>query len=153
MSRQIGAAFGVAVVGAVVQSVGRTRAAQDLAAVPLPPAAQTAIAHSVGSGPPSAVHQLPAAVAGQVTASVHEALAYAIARTGLVTLGVALLGGAAAIWLMSKPAAGPVLPASDRLISELTARSGAFAIVPAVGVEGDLPLAQRWRSTQRPASQ
>ena len=39
--------------GAVVQSVGRTRAAQDLAALPLPPAAQAAIAHSVGSGPPS----------------------------------------------------------------------------------------------------
>ena len=55
-------------------------------------------------------------------------------------------------WLMSKPAAGPVLPASDRLISELTARSGAFAIVPAVGVEGDVPLAQRWRSV-RPRAQ
>jgi EmrB/QacA subfamily drug resistance transporter len=153
MSRQIGAAVGVAVVGAVVQSVGRTRAAQNLAALPLPPAAQSAIAHSVGSGPPSGGHQLPSAVAGQVTASVHEALAYAIARTGLVTLGVALVGGAAATWLMRKPASGPVLAASDRLISELTARSGAFAIVPRVGVEGDLPLAQRWRSTQRPPSQ
>ena len=83
----------------------------------------------------------------------HEALAYAIARTGLVTLGVALVGGAAATWLMRKPASGPVVSASDRLISELTARSGVFAIVPRVGVEGDAPLAQRWRSTQRPPSQ
>ena len=153
MSRQIGAAFGVAVVGAVVQSVGQTRAADDLAAVPLPAAAQTAIAHSVGSGPPSGGHQFPSAVAEQVTASVREALAYAIARTGFVTLGVAVVGGAAATWLMRKLASGPVLPASDRLISELTARSGVFAIVPRVGVEGDVPLAQRWRSTQRSPSQ
>jgi hypothetical protein len=46
-----------------------------------------------------------------------------------------------------------VVPASDRVISELTARSGAFAIVPALGVEGDVPLVQRWRSTQRPPLQ
>ena len=149
----IGAAVGVAACGAVVQSVGRTRAAQDLAALPLPPPAQAAIAHSVGSGPPSGGHQLPAAVAQQIAASVHDALAYAISRTGLVIFGVALLGGAAATWLMRKPASGPVVSASDRLISELTARSGVFAIVPRVGVEGDAPLAQRWRSTQRPPSQ
>jgi EmrB/QacA subfamily drug resistance transporter len=153
MSRQIGAAVGVAVVGAVVQSVGRTRAAQNLSVLPLPSSARAAIAHSVGSGPPSGGHQLPAAVAGEVTASVHQALAYAIARTGLVTLGVALVVGAAATWLMRKPAAVPVVPASDRVISELTARSGAFAIVPALGVEGDVPLVQRWRSTQRPPLQ
>ena len=42
---------------------------------------------------------------------------------------------------------------NDRLISDLIARSGVFAIVPRVGVEGDVPLAQRWRSTQRPPSQ
>jgi predicted MFS family arabinose efflux permease len=153
MSRQIGAAVGVAVIGAVVQSVGRTRAAQDLSILPLPPAAQTAIAHSVGSGPPSGGNQLSPAVAQQVAASVREALAYAIARTGFVTLGVALVGGAIAVWLMRKPASGPVLSASDRLIGDLTARSGVFAIVPRVGVEGDGPLAQRWRSTQRPPAQ
>ena len=153
MSRQIGAAFGVAVIGAVVQSVGRTRATQDLSALPLPPAAQSAIAHSVGSGPPSGANQLPAGVAEQVAAFVREALAYAIARTGFVTLGVAVVGGAAATWLMRKLASGPALPASDRLISELTSSSGVFAIVPRVGVERDAPLAQRWRSTQRPPSQ
>jgi EmrB/QacA subfamily drug resistance transporter len=153
MSRQIGAAFGVAVIGAVVQSVGRTRATQDLSALPLPSAAQTAIVHSVGSGPPSGARQLPSGVADQVAAFVREALAYAIARTGFVTLGVAVVGGAAATWLMSKLAPGPVVPASDRLISELTASSGVFAIVPRVGVEGDAPLAQRWRSTQPPPSQ
>jgi EmrB/QacA subfamily drug resistance transporter len=147
MSRQIGAAVGVAVVGAVVQSVGRTRAAQDLAAVPLPPGVRAAITHSIGSGTPSGAN-------GQVAASVHDALAYAIARTGLVTLGVAVIGGAVAVWLMRKPASRPVLPASDQLITELTASSGVFAIVPRVGVEGDdAPLAQRWRSTQRPPSQ
>lgn len=153
MSRQIGAALGVAVVGAVVQSVGRTRAAQDLSVLPLPSGTQAAIAHSVASGAPPGGNQLPSAVAGQVAASLHDALAYAVARTGLVILGVAVVGGAAATWLMRRPATGPVLPASDRLISELTARSGVFAIVPQVGVEGDVPLAQRWRSTQRPPSQ
>jgi EmrB/QacA subfamily drug resistance transporter len=153
MARQIGAVFGVAVVGAVVQSVGRTRAAQDLAVLPLPSGAQAAIAHSVGSGSPSGGQQLTPPVAGQVTASLHDALAYAIARTGFVTLGVAAVGGVVAWWLMRKPASGPVLPAPDRLISELSARSGVFAIVPRVGVEGDVPLAQRWRSTQRPPSQ
>jgi EmrB/QacA subfamily drug resistance transporter len=153
MSRQIGAAFGVAVIGAVVQSVGRTRATHDLAAVPVSAAAKAAIAHSVGSGPPSGANQFSSAVAQQVAASVREALAYAIARTGLVTLGVAVVGGAVAAWLIRKPASGPVLPASDRLIGELTARSGVFAIVPRVGVEGDVPLAQRWRATQRPSSQ
>jgi EmrB/QacA subfamily drug resistance transporter len=153
MSRQIGAAVGVAVLGAVVQSVGRTRAAHDLAALPLPPAAQATIAHSVGSGPPTGGQQLPAAVAEQVAAAVGDALAYAIARTGFVTLGVAVIGGAIAVWLMRKPAAGLVLSAADRLIGDLTARSGVFAIVPRVGVEGDVTLAQRWRSTQRPPSQ
>jgi hypothetical protein len=154
MSRQIGAAVGVAVVGAVVQSVGRTRAAHDLTALPLPPSAQGAIAHSVGSGPPSGANQLPPAVADQVGAIVREALGHGIARTGLVVLGVAAVGGLAAVWLMRKPASGPVLPASDRLISELTARSGAFAIPLRVGaVAGDAPLAQRWRATQRPPSQ
>jgi hypothetical protein len=54
---------------------------------------------------------------------------------------------------MRRLAAGQVLPASDRLISELTSSSGVFAIVPRVGVEGDAPLAQRWRSTQAPPSQ
>ena len=153
MSRQIGAAVGVAVVGAVVQSVGRTRATHDLAAVPLSSAALATIAHSVGSGPLSGGHQFSSAVAEQVAASVREALAYAIARTGFVTLGVAVVGGVVATWLMRKPASGPVVPASDRLISDLTARSGVFAIVPRVGVEGDVPLAQRWRSTQAPPSQ
>ena len=70
-----------------------------------------------------------------------------------MTLGVAVVAGAVAAWLMRKPASGPVVPASNRLISELSARSGVFAIVPRVGVEGDVPLAQRWRSTQRPPSQ
>jgi hypothetical protein len=46
-----------------------------------------------------------------------------------------------------------VVAASDRLIFELTARSGVFAIVPPVGVDGDASLAQRWRSTQPPPSQ
>ena len=153
MSRQIGAALGVAVIGAVVQSIGRTRAADNLATAPLPPATSAAIAHSVGSGPPPAAHGIPPGVAEQVGASLHEALAYGIAQTGFVTLGVAFVAGAVAAWLMRKPASGPVVPASNRLISELSARSGAFAIVPRVGVEGDAPLAQRWRSTQRPPSQ
>ncbi|MHB8693409.1 MAG: DHA2 family efflux MFS transporter permease subunit [Solirubrobacteraceae bacterium] len=153
MARQIGAAVGVAVIGAVVQSVGRTRAADNLVTAPLPPAASAAIAHSIGSGPPPAAHGIPPSVADQITASLREAMAYAIARTGFVTVGVALVAGAAAVWLMHKPASGPVVPAANRLISELTARSGVFAIVPQVGVEGDVALAQRWRSTQRPPSQ
>ncbi|HWF54460.1 MAG TPA: DHA2 family efflux MFS transporter permease subunit [Solirubrobacteraceae bacterium] len=153
MSRQIGAAVGVAVIGAVVQSVGRTRAADNLATAPLPPAASAAIAHSVGSGPPPAAHGIPPGIAQQIAASLHEALAYAIARSGFVTLGLAVVAGAMAVWLMRKPASGPVVPASNRLISELSARSGVFAIVPRVGVEGDVPLAQRWRSTQAPPSQ
>jgi EmrB/QacA subfamily drug resistance transporter len=153
MSRQIGAALGVAVVGAVVQSVGRTHAAADLSLLPLPPTAQAAVAHSVGAGSPPGGSQVPAGVAHQIAAVVREALAYGIARTGFVVLGLALVGGAVAVWVMRKPAPGPVLSASDRLISDLTARSGVFAIVPRVGVEGDGPLAQRWRSTQPPPSQ
>ena len=121
--------------------------------MPLPADAQAAIAHSVGSGPPTGGHQFPAALAEQIAAAVREALAYAIARTGFVTLGVAVVGGAAAVWLMRKPASGRVLPESDLLIGELSARSGVFAIVPPVGVEGDAPLAQRWRSTQPPPFQ
>jgi EmrB/QacA subfamily drug resistance transporter len=155
MSRQIGAAAGVAVVGAVVQSVGRTRAAGNLITAPLPPAASAAIAHSVGSGPPPAARGIPPSVALQVAASLRDALAYAVARTGLVTLGVALVAGGVGAWLMRKPASGPVLQVSDRLISDLTARSGVFAIVPRVGVAGDIHggIVQRWRSTQQSPSQ
>jgi predicted MFS family arabinose efflux permease len=152
MSRQIGAAVGVAVVGAVVQSVGRTHAAQGLSLLPLPVPAQAAIAHSVGSGAPPGGSQ-PPGVADQIGAVVRGALAYGVARTGFVILGLALVGGAVAVWIIRKPASGPALPASRQLISELTARSGVFAIVPKVGVEGDVPLAQRWRSTQPPPSQ
>jgi EmrB/QacA subfamily drug resistance transporter len=152
MSRQIGAAIGVAVVGAVVQSAGRTRAAHNLNVLPLPAFAQSAIAHSIGSGAPPG-GQLQPALAAQVTAAVRDALAYGIARSGLVILGVAVVGGAIATWVMRKPASGPVVSASDRLISDLTARSGVFAIVPRVGIEGDGSLAQRWRSTQPPPSQ
>jgi hypothetical protein len=152
MSRQIGAAIGVAVVGAVVQAAGRTRAAHDLNVLPLPAFAQSAIAHSIGSGPPSGGQPLAPSLAAQVTAAVRDALAYGIARSGLVILGVAVVGGIIAAWMMRKPASGPVVSASDRLISDLTARSGVFAIVPRVGIEGD-GLAQRWRSTQPPPSQ
>jgi EmrB/QacA subfamily drug resistance transporter len=153
MSRQIGAAVGVAVIGAVMEAVGRMRAADNLATAPLPPATSAAIAHSVGSGPLPATHGIPPGVAEQVAASLREAQAYGVARTGFVTLGVSVVAGAAAVWLMRKAAFGPVVPASNRLISELSARSGVFAIVPRVGVEGDGPLAQRWRSTQAPPSQ
>jgi hypothetical protein len=155
MSRQIGAAVGVAVIGAVMESVGRTRAAANLATAPLPPATSASIAHSVGSGPLVPPHGLPPSVAQQVAGSLHDALAYGTARTGWVTLGVTLGAGAVAVLLMRTAVSRPVVPASNRLITELTARSGAFAIVPRVGVDGDIAgtIAQRWRSTQRPPPQ
>jgi MFS family permease len=100
MSRMIGGTFGVAVMGAIVTAVGRSKLDSSLPHVPA--STRAVIAHSLGSGGvPAGTH-----VSGNVVAATHDAFISALS-VGL-TLGAALALGAAvlaAVMIGRKPAA------------------------------------------------
>ena len=104
MQRIIGGTFGVAVLGAIVQGVGRARVDDRLAF--LPAAARQQIVDSLGRGPGNDT-EVPA----QVATVVRDAFISALS-TGLRVGAAVTLTGALAAWLLvtSRPAAQPGLP-------------------------------------------
>jgi hypothetical protein len=92
MSRMVGGTFGVAVMGALVTAIGRSKIDQSLPQ--LPAHTRAAIANSLGAGATHG-HGAPA----QVVAAVREAFVSALGA-GL-TIGAAVtLAGAAVAWML-----------------------------------------------------
>jgi EmrB/QacA subfamily drug resistance transporter len=110
MSRMVGGTFGVAVMGALVTAVGRSKINELLPNVP----AQTrsTIVNALGSGGSAEGHQAPA----QVVSAVHEAFVSALS-IGLTAASVVTLAGAVIAWRLIRKstesadtAAVPVAP-------------------------------------------
>ncbi len=99
MSRMVGGTFGVAVMGALVATVGRAQIDQHLPH--LPAATRASIANSLGSGGAAGHH-----ASAQVVATVREAFISALG-TGLEIGAAVTLGGAVLAWtLIQREATG-----------------------------------------------
>jgi MFS family permease len=90
MSRMVGGTFGVAVMGALITTIGRSQIDQHLPQ--LPAATRAAIANSLGGG--GTVHASP-----QVVATVREAFVSALG-TGLTIGAIVTLVGGVAAWTL-----------------------------------------------------
>jgi hypothetical protein len=101
MSRMVGSTFGVAVMGAIVTTVGKSKLDQSLPHVPI--AQRNAIANALGSGAAPGGHGSP-----QVLLAVQKAFVSALG-SGLVVGALVTLVGAIAAWtLIQKLVATPV---------------------------------------------
>jgi EmrB/QacA subfamily drug resistance transporter len=104
MSRMVGGTFGVAVLGALVATLGRSRIDQLLPSVPA--SARSALANGLGSG--GTVHNAPA----QVVQAAHEAFVYAL-QNGLRLGSAVALAGALVAWALIGRERTPVAAAVD----------------------------------------
>jgi EmrB/QacA subfamily drug resistance transporter len=93
MSRMVGSTFGVAIMGALVTTIGRSKI--DSGLPHLPAATRATLANSLGSGGPIGAHRLPA----HVVTTVHEAFVSALG-TGLKIGGAVTLAGAVVAWVL-----------------------------------------------------
>jgi EmrB/QacA subfamily drug resistance transporter len=111
MSRMVGGTFGVAVTGALITTVGRSKIDELLPH--LPAGTRSAIANSLAGGSGGSAHH----AAPQVASAVHEAFISALS-TGLTIGGAVTLVGAGAAWTLisREPAPHPEAPA----VAELT---------------------------------
>jgi MFS family permease len=107
MSRMVGGTFGVAVMGALIATIGRSKI--DARLPHLPAGTRAAIANSLGGGGVTGQH----AAAGVVSA-VRDAFVSALS-TGLLIGSIVTVVGAALAWLLieSKPAAPKAAERSD----------------------------------------
>jgi EmrB/QacA subfamily drug resistance transporter len=92
MSRMVGSTFGVAIMGALVTAIGRSKINESLPQVPAH--TRAAIADSLGSGRVGG-HGAPA----HVTATVHEAFVSALS-TGLLVGAIVTFIGAGVAWVL-----------------------------------------------------
>lgn len=104
MSRMVGGTFGVAVMGALVATVGRAQLDQSLPHVPA--ATRATIANALGGGGSAIGHATP-----QVAAAVREAFVSALG-TGLTVGGAVTVVGAVAAFTLVKR----VRPATARAL-------------------------------------
>ncbi len=95
MSRMVGSTFGVAIMGALVATIGRSELNSSLPHVPA--ATRATIAESLGSGGVVGGHATP-----QVINAVHEAFVSSLS-TGLLVGAVVTALGAVAAWLLIEP--------------------------------------------------
>jgi hypothetical protein len=96
MNRMVGGTFGVAILGALVATLGRSKIDELLPQ--LPDAARGKLADGLGSG--GVAHGVPA----RVTDAAQQAFVYALHYGLLLGAGVALLGALAAFTLIRKRA-------------------------------------------------
>ncbi len=122
MSRMVGGTFGVAVMGALIATLGRSSIDSHLPQ--LPAATRETLANSLGGGGVQG-HGVPA----QVVNAVHEAFVSALG-TGLAISAAVTFCGAVAAWLLiepmrvkrsPEPVEGEQRPAGDEAAAELTA--------------------------------
>jgi EmrB/QacA subfamily drug resistance transporter len=96
MSRMVGSTFGVAIMGALVATIGRSKIDQSLPHVPS--ATRAAIANSLGSGGTITGHH----TTPQIVDATREAFVSALS-TGLTIGAVVTLAGAVLAWMLIQP--------------------------------------------------
>jgi hypothetical protein len=105
MSRMVGSTFGVAVMGAIVTTVGRSNLTQSLPQ--LPSGQRNAIVSSLGSGAPPAGHGSP-----QIVAAVERAFVSALSAGFVVGAAVALIASVVA-WMLIEQRTPSAEPTAD----------------------------------------
>jgi len=127
MSRMVGGTFGVAVLGAIFQSLGHNSLEKSLGGLDLPASQLDAITDQLGSGGlDKTLATLPAGQADQVAAAAREAFVSSLATAVGISAAVAAAGAVLAFaMLRAKPqhadadpttAAGESQPASPALV-------------------------------------
>jgi EmrB/QacA subfamily drug resistance transporter len=122
MSRMVGGTFGVAVMGALIATIGRAKI--DSSLPHLPAATRATIANSLGGGGITGHHE-----SAQVVATVREAFVSALGTGLTIGAGVTLVGAALAWALIQRaptaaeaqPAAAPETLRGEQAAAELTA--------------------------------
>lgn len=109
--RQVGAVFGVAIAGTVVQQQLRSRLPDVLATVPLPDAAREELAHAIEHGQSRGVDALPPDIRQSVLRSVGDLMADGLHTAVLVAAAGAALGAIAAAVLLRRQGGGTTIPA------------------------------------------
>jgi EmrB/QacA subfamily drug resistance transporter len=123
MSRMVGGTFGVAVMGALVATIGRAQLDQSLPHVPA--ATRATIANALGSGGTTTGHTSP-----QIVAAVREAFVSALG-TGLTIGGaVTVIGAVMAFTLVKR-----MRPASTAAASEASEDGGAEGQAESLAVD------------------
>ncbi|HST54437.1 MAG TPA: MFS transporter [Solirubrobacteraceae bacterium] len=113
MSRMVGGTFGVAVLGALVSTLGRSRIDELLPAAPA--AARAKLVDSLGSG--GVLHGMPA----QAVDASHVAFVYAL-QNGLRIGSAVALAGALIAWLLIADRPAPVpIPGADAELAGIQA--------------------------------
>jgi hypothetical protein len=105
MSRMVGGTFGVAVMGALISTIGRSHIDSSLPTVPA--ATRAKLADSLGAGGVTQGHHTSATV----VSAVHEAFVSALG-SGLTIGAIVTFCGAIAAWVLIEPklsAAGPAV--------------------------------------------
>ena len=102
MSRMVGGSVGLAVMGALVATIGRSELDQSIPQVPA--AARAKLASALGSGAaPSGNHVTP-----QITSAVHHAFVSALGTGLQVGAAVAFIGALLTLWLIGRVRTQPV---------------------------------------------
>jgi EmrB/QacA subfamily drug resistance transporter len=96
MNRMIGGTFGVAVLGALFQSMSQNRLVSNLANTPLTPGQRTAIADGLGQGT-QGVHTADPALAAQIAHATRDAFIHGFTGAMLVSTIVAAVGAGVAL--------------------------------------------------------
>jgi EmrB/QacA subfamily drug resistance transporter len=105
MNRQLGAAFGVAIVGSLFQSLTRSNIKDNLASLQIPEAQKSAISNAALSGSAPSVGSLNPAVVPKVGHAVGDAVVSALAAAMWVPVVVALVGAVAVLVMIDRPKA------------------------------------------------
>jgi hypothetical protein len=108
MFRMIGGTFGVAAIGALFQSLARTRIDERLSSLHLPAGTREGIVDNLGSGAGSQMlHRMDPHQAAQVGSAMHDAFIHALGGALTLSAAVAAIGAVLALVLiepMRKPA-------------------------------------------------
>ena len=102
MFRMVGGTFGVAIMGALVSTIGRSQLDQLLPHVPA--ATRARIANTIGSGSATSAH-----VPAQISSAVNEAFVSALS-TGLTVSAIVAVGGAVLAWTLIRRRPLPAAP-------------------------------------------
>ncbi len=124
MSRMVGGTFGIAVLGALFQSLASSRLADTLAGVPVSAGQRESMVENLASGGGAAVKNLDPALAQRVAAAGRDAFLYALSKGMLLSVGVAIAGIAIAAVLI-RPAGSRVREGSERHAAEAAAEAAA----------------------------
>ncbi len=120
MSRMVGGTFGIAVLGALFQSLASSRLQDTLSGLPVGAAQRESMVENLASGGGAAVKNLDPALAQRVAAAGRDAFLYALSKGMLLSVGVAIAGIAIAAVLI-RPAGSRVREGSERHAGEAAA--------------------------------